>query len=252
MKSCRGYRSTGLSRSWPVFVLLAFLSWTAASAQDPEDQPPPPDRPESPPPPGHGPGFGHGRHGGGNSENSPVDRWLEHVRESNPEEYRRLTELKTGDPEAFRRELRDRLRKKRAMNMLEGRPHLAEAIRGLPPEEQSWLADRILDRPGRGPGPGDPETQQALKEHYRSVRTGMQTYRAAETPEEKDAARGEIRTTLSEIFDLKEEQRRERIAQAEELLQRLKREFDDLANDRDEVIDRELEELLRDGGRNRR
>lgn len=69
-------------------------------------------------------------------------------------------------------------------------------------------------------------------------------YRDTESEEEREVIKGELREILSRGFDLKQNERGERIKNLEQEITKLKNELDDRAENKDEIVKRRLESLL--------
>lgn len=75
-----------------------------------------------------------GRFGGNPGERPPppVERYLEQLKEKDPDEYRRLEELRRNDPRALRRELREKVMRRRGGDpRRDGRHPLREEIEAV-------------------------------------------------------------------------------------------------------------------------
>ncbi|HBA84570.1 MAG TPA: hypothetical protein DCZ95_10790 [Verrucomicrobia bacterium] len=210
----------------PLLIAIAFLMPIAVPAQMEELRPPPP--PRAMPKEAH------------------LEKWLAHIREKNPEEYDQLIKLREADPEAFRAELRERLRYRRHMAHLKETPKLYEFLMSLPPEERNRILDRLAppphdrserfgDRKGPNPEMGAMEDE---------IRTMVKTYRKTEKPGEKQQIQADIRNRLERLFDLRGQQRLQMIAEAEQDLQVLKKQLDERQANREKIIERRLGELL--------
>jgi hypothetical protein len=220
-------------------VLMA----TIACAQPPPDgtvpdatawedavPPPPPDLP----PPGDGPGAPPGDVRG---KHPPLQRFLEVLSEQNPEEFDRLKKLRDEDPEAFRKELHQRLQKERERRGLPGGRGLEQPS----PEERGRLGRH---QQTGGPGPEgmnvrSPETDR-LEQKSRDL---AQAYRLSTDEAEKARLQAELKTNLAESFDLREKMRRERFAQMENRIKKVRELMEQRQAQREEIINRRLKEL---------
>jgi hypothetical protein len=180
----------------PTFLFFLAL---AVRAQDSMEQPPPPPpeigTPDMDQPP-------------------PVDRWLDHLKAKNPEEYARLQKLRKEDPLEFRRVLHEYLRQER---MKEG----------------------ALDfRHGKQP-PMNPEIRKLEEETGQMSRTFHETT----DPEKQKQILAELRTQVQALFDLRETERLEHIRRIETDLAKLKATLDQRRKNHDQIIERRLKEL---------
>ena len=178
-----------------------------------------------------------------------LDTWLEHLRERDPEEYRRLTELREEDPAAFRRALQERRERLRR--------------RDLRPPGEAWGPDEgerprgehapleVRRRPGQDEAgqtrrrswpraPEDPE----IKRLERETRALVEEYRRTPEPD-REAVRARLQEHVEALFDLRETQRRALIERMARKLEHLQGELDRRAAERDQIIDRRIEELIK-------
>jgi hypothetical protein len=180
----------------PLILLLLLTALSAANAQPPRDGTGPRERsgrPEHPRPDRE-------RH------HSVIERWLNHLEKQEPEEHRRLTEMREEDPAAFREELRR---------------HFSEAREHAAPR-----------RGGRGAPPGLTEKIQALRQ--------------ADTPDTRARALEALRTALAGHIDQRLALREQRIQSIREELEQLEtRHRADKAR-REAWIEETLERLLED------
>lgn len=207
-------------------------------------QPPPPDSaPDAtawedtappPPPPGDGPGTGQGDV---RREHPPLQRFMEVLREQNPEEFDRLKKLREEDPEAFRRELHQRLQKERDRRGLQA----GRAMEQQPPEDRGRMGHHLQ---AGGPGPEgmnvrSPETDR-LEQKSREL---AQAYRVATDEVEKARLQAELKANLAESFDAREKLRHERFAQMENRIKKIRELMEQRQAQREEIINRRLKEL---------
>lgn len=190
-------------------VLLAF---TPAWGQDPMEQPHPPPpgmfEPEMGPPPLFEPPRGE------QPEAPFVDRWLDRMKEKDPEEYARLQKLRETSPEEFRQALHEKLAQEKMRFHSRGGRH------GRPPMM-------------------NPEVIKAEQE----AMDISKTYRRATDAPQKEQIRKDLRQKLEVLFDLREKDRQEHIRRIEKDLANLKKSVDQRQSHREEIIDRRLQEL---------
>lgn len=241
---------------------LAALSVRAQEDLPPPDMPPPPMQPDSfgmpPPPPGEFP------------PDSPVVKWIERMKQENPEEFARLQAMKADDPKAFRRELHKRMKGERAMAGLRKYPRIAQAVAEMPESEREdffnrfgGMSERPPEPPGRGPGfgpgphgfggPGggpegegpaqaDPETRRIQRE----VKELVQAYHEAPDEAAKDEVRARLRGGIEQLFELREAERARQIERIEQDLARLKKSMESRRKNRELIIEKRLGELTAD------
>lgn len=139
-----------------------------------------------------------------------VEIWLKGLKERNPEEFERLSKLRTEDPAAFQKELRERLQKMR--------------------DGGAKLHDEIVRR--------YPELLKQDQETHKLI----ESYKAA-SPDDKKQIRAELKKKLGEFFELREKARQETIQHLESQLGQLKKDAERRKANRDAIIDRRLKEL---------
>lgn len=177
-----------------------------------------------------------------------VERWLETVKESDPDEYQRLTELRDENPAAFRVETRQRLHDARLMRrMREDHPDLHERLTAMPREERDRMRQALrsayMDDPMRSAR--HRRTMHLDMRRNETVRALIERWRIAETPEEQEEVRSELRAHLGDVFDQHTEEQEEDIRRAEEQLERLRQIHAERQGKRDDWIDRVMEHVLR-------
>ena len=198
---------------WIVAFLLTLMP---ALAQDPLEPPagPPPEMgaPEMGPPPSLEPPPG------AESETPFVDRWLDRLKEKHPEEYARLQKLRETSPEEFRQALHEKL----AQEKMRFRSHDGE--HGRPPmnPEVMKLENEMMDI--------------------------SKTYRQTTDATQKEQIRKDLRQKLEVLFDLREKDRQEHIRRIEADLADLKKSVDQRQSNREQIIDRRLQELTEGDG----
>lgn len=81
-------------------------------------------------------------HGNGNPRR-PAERWFEMVEKRDPEEYKRLKELRQTNPEEFGKEIRKQLQSRVSERLFEASPKLHEFFNTLPVEEQQSVMQAL-------------------------------------------------------------------------------------------------------------
>ncbi len=71
----------------------------------------------------------------------PTERWMEGIRERDPDAYRRLSRLREEAPEAFGAELRRRIQVRAVETLLSRHPALNRYLQSLPPLERDLLLE---------------------------------------------------------------------------------------------------------------
>ena len=195
-----------------LLTVVLMLALTPALAQEPPEQRdrPPPEmmEPEMGPPPSHE------QTQGEQSDASFVDRWLDRMKEKHPEEYARLQKLRETSPEEFRQALSEKL-------------------------SQEKMRFRSHDGQHGQPPPMNPEIMKLEKEAMDISKTYRQTADAAQ----KEQIRKDLRQKLEALFDLREKDRQEHIRRIEADLVNLKKSVDQRQKNREQIIDRRLQEF---------
>lgn len=187
------------------------LAFTPAWGQDPMERPlgPPPEMmdPDMGPPPSLEPPPGE-------RPDAPfVDRWLDRMKEKNPEEYARLQKLRETSPDEFRQALHEKLTQEKM---------------------------RFRSREGKhGRPPMNPEIMKLEKEAMDLSKTYRQTTDAAQ----REQIGKDLREKLEVLFDLREKDRQEHIRRIESDLADLKKSVDERQKNREQIIGRRLQEL---------
>lgn len=198
---------------WAVLILLGPGFALAQPGPGPHPGPgpghPPPEG--APPPPAESPG----------------ERWLDMLREFNPEEYDRLAALRTEDPEAFRAELRTRLQQ-----------HKKRLMREFGPPGPGH------DHPGDDPEDRSREVHQVLERIRPEVERLAAAYRASTDDTARTAIREELSTLVAQVQDARIESHRERIEQGRRMLEALEARLAERIDARDEQINRAVDRIL--------
>lgn len=207
------------------------MAWYTAHAQ------PPPLDPPAPPPEAGGDRAPPPKQGGPPPH---VQRFFDMLRDRDPAEFDRLQELRNKDPEAFRRELRERLQEARERMGLQQREGMNREFR--PPNDGREPGARK-----RGPGSEDPMAVRT-PELDRLESKGIELARglASLSGADRDRALEELRDVLSKAFDMRETLRRERLSRMQERLARAQTLLDERSSNRTAIIERRLRELSRD------
>jgi len=139
--------------------------------------------------------------------------YLAWLRTEEPEEFRRLMDLRERDSALFAEVMQDRLREWQHLRRLKRNdPELAEKLK----------RERDMDREAIGLG---------------------EAYRNAETGEEKEEIRAALKQLLSELFDLRESHRKARVREVEKELEELRRVLKERRENKESIIQKRLEQL---------
>lgn len=168
---------------------------------------PPKDSVAPPPPPGR-------------SCEGRAQAWLEGFAQENPDEYERLKTLRQENPEAFREELRSRVRAAR----------------------QDWSRRRFPPPPPRPPRlPHGRAEALALPE----LAPLVQDYRNAASDDQREQAKNAMTSKLNELFDEHSTAQRQHLAELEAHLAHLRELLDYRESKREHIVARWFEALLR-------
>jgi len=226
------------------------------------------------PPPEGPPPEGPPHHGG--REFSPLDHWMRRLQTRDPEEFERLRTLHEENPEAFMRELRERierLQQKHILSELKAYPELYNAITNMPEDERREVLQKITHHPGQGPrGPEDMNNRgqpmghssRGDKNQYgamsrkgknsnpeiralsRETREMANAYQQAETQEEKEAIHDDLRAKLDDLFELREAERKTQIQRVQKEVEKLQKILDRRRKNKESIIEKRLQELTAD------
>lgn len=220
---------------WAGLLLAIFATVRAQAQPEPVDQRapeelPPPEMMEAPPV----------RPQEGLQPPPPVQRFFEILKEKNPEEFERLKQLRKDDPEAFRKELTDRLRTE-----LERRGLYGEAGDGGPFRQGKGFKGEPGGRHFHADGDVEGWAVQSPELEQLEVKTRQLAHaiRDSNSPEEQAKLREELKGELTKEFDLREQMRKDRLAQMEKRVEKIKTIMEQRQAQRDAIIQRRMEEL---------
>lgn len=142
-----------------------------------------------------------------------ISRWMERQQKKNPEEYERLQDLREQDPEAFRKELADKLKKAK---MEAKKSAKLEGLNKAQRQQLKEIENKIL------------QDVQALREQDAS----------------SDEAIQKLRSLLEEAFDLREAFQQAQLEELRERIEILESVRQQRHEKRDQIVDRRLQELL--------
>jgi flagellar capping protein FliD len=174
---------------------------------------------------------------------SAVEAWMKHIQERNPEEFERLSKLRTDNPEAFRKVLKERLAKMRD-GKLEDLPHVKVFLEKLPAEEREQFLKRLRE--------GGSKMREEWSKHNASLAKSEQETRKLVAAykkaghEEQKKLRADLKKNVSESFELREKARQENIQRMESQLAKLKKDAEKRKADRESIVEGRLKELLAD------
>ncbi len=154
-----------------------------------------------------------GREGG---RGEKMEKFLEHLKDENPEKFEDLMRLKEENPDLFREKLRE---------------HVGEFIKN----KQRKGRERM-----------DPETRERMKERGELEKQSMrlaEQYRGAETDEEKQTIAEDMKAVLVRAFDMKLLNQQKNVERLEKRLKELKDLLNKRKESRDDVIQKRFDEL---------
>lgn len=188
-----------------------------------------------------------------------IQRFLDKLQEDDPQEYERLLELRENDPEAYRQALRERMRdareqrggmrdarEQRGMRDGGGAPGPRDEDRLDGPPDRDRRRHHEQSRGMRGgdwkaPNPEMEKVDASVREITKKLRNAP--------PEEQEELRGELKAALEKGFDLRQQMRKDRLTEMEKRVEHIKNILDKRASQRDEIIQRRLDEITGQGAR---
>ena len=198
-----------------------------------------------------GTNHGHGFRGGPGGDARYVEMWMEQLKQRNPAEFERVRRLREENPEEFRKHLRAKLADLRGKGGLSERPAIQRLLKDLPDEDREWLVQRIQGGGFGGELAGfrsmsdfrggfPPEMERGEMK----ARELLMKTRAA-SGAEREELKKELRSEMLRIFDLREKARTEQLRQAEEQVAKIRKQLEERAGRRDQIIEEKLEESLK-------
>lgn len=166
----------------------------------------------------------------------PIQQFLDMLKQRNPAEFERMRALREENPEAFREELRNRIRDERERR---GGPAAMPAWKRGPEHAGHAIAEGGVRQAMAGETLRSPE----LDRLERNAAELARALREAKTDEEKSRARADLRAALANVFDAREAMRRERFQRMEAQLGKVREMLDKRQAHRDEIIDKRLQSM---------
>jgi len=223
------YRSLRMS----FFIVLLVACWTMPASAQPERQ-----QNDS-----FFPGMQKGRPGG--SPHRYTEKFLERIKEQNPEEYARLIKLKDNDPQAFHEELTNRLFESRIKRCFQVHPGLNDYFRSLPPEEQQRITRTFFGSPRYGDRYGKRQRSHGNKKTSEKLKKLVKKYKQAETAEDQEQLKAKIIEELEKEFNRRSRQRKKDVTRLEKQLLHFKEKLELREENRDAILLRRFDELTR-------
>lgn len=196
---------------------------------------PPPDGITPPGEPDHGPA----RPDGG----PPTQQFLDMLRNRNPEEFERMRRLREEDPEAFREELRNRIRRERERMGRDAGPDEGPAWRRGGQELRERIGRQVVEGGVRHAMSSESLRSPELDQLERKAGDLARAVREAPDDAAKAKARSDLRAALASSFDLREKMRRERFKHMEAQVTKVREMLDTRQVHRDEIIDKRLQSM---------
>jgi len=182
--------------------------------------------------------------GSSSNQSSAVEAWMRRMQERNPEEFERLNKLRTDNPEAFQKVLKERLARVRDGGKMEDLPHVKAFMEKLPPEEREQFLKRL--REGGGKIREEWAKHNAsLNKYEQEARKLVEAYKKAASGDRKKL-RSDLKKNVSDTFDVREKARQEVIQRMESQLAKLKKDSEKRKADREAIVESRLKELLAD------
>ena len=178
-------------------------------------------------------------------------RMFDRLKKENPEEYERLMKLKEEDPEAFKKALMERMRKR--MGDMKGGSHWMDRLKKDKPEEY----ERLMKLKEEDPAKFREEMMMTFRKKMHDQRSGTghhdgsfmeirklaQQYREASDGEKEDI-KNQLRDKLAEFVDKDLKYQAERIKKMEEHLKLMKKQIDERGANKDKYVDEKLEKII--------
>ncbi|NKB25381.1 MAG: hypothetical protein GKR87_13595 [Kiritimatiellae bacterium] len=164
---------------------------------------------------------------------------MEKLKERNPEEYARVQQLRQDDLQAFREELRHRLDQRRFDAARHHDADFQERFKDLPPEMQERLENRFRDRPLKKSDGQYPE----IKKLHQKTKQLSKDHRKTMDTDKREEIKAELKTTLEELFDMREAKRTKKLEALEKNIQHQKKNMEKRKGQRNEIIERRLQKL---------
>jgi hypothetical protein len=198
--------------------------------------------------------------GGGQNEGEYIDKWLETVKQRNPDEFARMKKLRDENPEEFRRQLHQKLQDMRMKGgSLRDHPQVMDALKNLPPEERDWAMQRLQPMPPGGSfssGAGGMGFDRGGMPDFRHISTPeiargeeksrdlVKKFHDAKTEVEKQEIKKTLRDAVASTYDLREKARADQFGQIEEKIAKIRKQINEHGTKRDEIIDARVKEML--------
>ena len=144
-----------------------------------------------------------------------IERFLERLKDENPDKYEELMRLKEENPDLFREKLKE-------------------------------IGEFIKNRRGKRREKMDPETRERMKEIGELEKQSMELakqYRDAETDEEKQSIAEDLKPLLVRVFDLKLLKQQKDVGRLEKKLGEFKAHLKKREGSRDKIIQNRFDEL---------
>ncbi len=170
-----------------------------------------------------------------------LERYMEHLKNTNPEDFEAFNKLREEDPEAFKHQLMERLQ------------HMRKGVENIPPERREEMRKRFMGRREGGGGfrgpPMDPEEmgkRRAQYEQFKGKVDGLKkAYHHTEDDEERQRIRDEITGHIGEMFEARQAERKRHIDRFREELERMEAQMAEDDAKRDEHVSARVNEILR-------
>ncbi len=182
--------------------------------------------------------------------NRPIERWLELMRQREPEQVAELERLRVEDPEAFGEALRARLAEMRERHAAESPAGRDPArARGVPP-----IRPRRVDPADAPPAPTDRRRREPdpARERLRDLEGRLRDlgarYAASADPAERTRIRAAVGELLAESFALRQDLHRRHLDRLEAEIVRLRAAIDENEARREEILGERQIRLLGDDG----
>jgi hypothetical protein len=138
------------------------------------------------------------------------DRWRETMQREDPAEFKRLMDLREKDPEAFRKEIRERVAKR-----------------------------------GLGAGTSTPGTE-AITEHEKACLDLARKFHETQDPAEAEKIKAQLQQAVAVAFDDRQVRQQERLTELETRIKSIREQVQKRQASKDKICQLRVEELTRD------
>ena len=180
-------------------------------------------------------------------------RWMDTLRQENPEQYQKFMALRDEDPDAFRDQLSAQLDRKRMQECLKAFPAINDCYTALSEDEQTRMATACFARPPMMRPPEEGASCHAKrnregcadrKEAMKNFHALIGQYKQTDDPATREALHAQILTLIGRRFDERTEERKQHLQQLSGQLDIFREKLDQRVKNRDQIIEERFERLI--------